>query len=158
MGEAMIVVHIIHDDGFPLCGFGYGKLPRDWPEGHEWIGREGAETSNCAKMPRQGLARANEEEEGEAVSGILLIGPEEQRAIDDAIQRAREKPTARGALLGDWLPISGRPYKSAPGGATWRSGYAAVCKTVYTSSILVVASNHPIDFTKLFHSPSVPSS
>jgi hypothetical protein len=28
-----------------------------------------------------------------------------------------------------------------PGGATWRSGYAAVCKTVYTSSILVVASN-----------------
>jgi hypothetical protein len=27
-----------------------------------------------------------------------------------------------------------------PGGATWRSGYAAVCKTVYTSSILVVAS------------------
>jgi hypothetical protein len=24
--------------------------------------------------------------------------------------------------------------------ATWRSGYAAVCKTVYTSSILVVAS------------------
>jgi hypothetical protein len=49
MGEAMIVVHIIHDDGFPLCGFGYGKLPRDWPEGHEWIGREGAETSNCAR-------------------------------------------------------------------------------------------------------------
>src|SRR5581483_10300634 len=26
--------------------------------------------------------------------------------------------------------------------ATWRSGYAAVCKTVYTSSILVVASTH----------------
>ena len=26
------------------------------------------------------------------------------------------------------------------GTATWRSGYAAVCKTVYTSSILVVAS------------------
>ena len=25
-------------------------------------------------------------------------------------------------------------------GATWRSGYATVCKTVYTSSILVVAS------------------
>jgi hypothetical protein len=25
--------------------------------------------------------------------------------------------------------------------ATWRSGYATVCKTVYTSSILVVASN-----------------
>jgi hypothetical protein len=30
---------------------------------------------------------------------------------------------------------------SAPHGATWRSGYATVCKTVYTSSILVVASN-----------------
>ena len=29
-------------------------------------------------------------------------------------------------------------------GATWRSGYAAVCKTVYTSSILVVASSNKI--------------
>ena len=29
-------------------------------------------------------------------------------------------------------------------GATWRSGYAAVCKTVYTSSILVVASSNRI--------------
>jgi hypothetical protein len=28
----------------------------------------------------------------------------------------------------------------SPNGATWRSGYATVCKTVYTSSILVVAS------------------
>jgi hypothetical protein len=27
-----------------------------------------------------------------------------------------------------------------PDEATWRSGYATVCKTVYTSSILVVAS------------------
>ena len=31
-------------------------------------------------------------------------------------------------------------YEFAPNGATWRSGYATVCKTVYTSSILVVAS------------------
>ena len=28
--------------------------------------------------------------------------------------------------------------------ATWRSGYATVCKTVYTGSIPVVASNLPI--------------
>ena len=33
---------------------------------------------------------------------------------------------------------------SAFNGATWRSGYAAVCKTVYTSSILVVASINQI--------------
>ena len=33
-------------------------------------------------------------------------------------------------------------------GATWRSGYATVCKTVYTSSILVVAS---INVIKYFH-------
>ena len=39
------------------------------------------------------------------------------------------------------LPITGRAYMKRPGGATWRSGYATVCKTVYTSSILVVASN-----------------
>ena len=32
-----------------------------------------------------------------------------------------------------------------PNGATWRSGYATVCKTVYTSSILVVASIHIIN-------------
>jgi hypothetical protein len=41
------------------------------------------------------------------------------------------------------LPIHGRAYMSAPDGATWRSGYATVCKTVYTSSILVVASITP---------------
>ena len=34
----------------------------------------------------------------------------------------------------------GRAYMSSADGATWRSGYATVCKTVYTSSILVVAS------------------
>ena len=30
--------------------------------------------------------------------------------------------------------------------ATWRSGYATVCKTVYTSSILVVASTNDIKY------------
>jgi hypothetical protein len=38
---------------------------------------------------------------------------------------------------------------SAPLGATWRSGYATVCKTVYTSSILVVASTHTINGLRL---------
>ena len=38
------------------------------------------------------------------------------------------------------MPMSDRAYMSSPHGATWRSGYATVCKTVYTSSILVVAS------------------
>jgi hypothetical protein len=33
---------------------------------------------------------------------------------------------------------------SSAHGATWRSGYATVCKTVYTSSILVVASTPDI--------------
>jgi hypothetical protein len=37
--------------------------------------------------------------------------------------------------------MPGRAYMSSPDEATWRSGYATVCKTVYTSSILVVASN-----------------
>ena len=41
------------------------------------------------------------------------------------------------------MPIADRPYKKRPNGATWRSGYATVCKTVYTSSILVVASIFP---------------
>src|SRR3569832_164542 len=40
-----------------------------------------------------------------------------------------------GSCLTHWPPVLIRPN-----GATWRSGYAAVCKTVYTSSILVVAS------------------
>ena len=35
-----------------------------------------------------------------------------------------------------------RLYQAPCFGATWRSGYAAVCKTVYTSSILVVASSN----------------
>src|SRR5204863_4053154 len=49
------------------------------------------------------------------------------------------------------LPILGGPYKSAPDGATWRSGYAAVCKTVYTSSVLVVASIHIIKHLARLH-------
>lgn len=44
-----------------------------------------------------------------------------------------------------WLPIKGGTYMNAHYGATWRSGYATVCKTVYTSSILVVASINMID-------------
>jgi hypothetical protein len=43
--------------------------------------------------------------------------------------------------LSDCISILNRPH-----GATWRSGYATVCKTVYTSSILVVASSLVIDF------------
>ena len=40
-----------------------------------------------------------------------------------------------GQLRKPWI---GATYRR---GATWRSGYATVCKTVYTSSILVVASS-----------------
>jgi hypothetical protein len=39
-----------------------------------------------------------------------------------------------------WLPKLLMLYIDPLYGATWRSGYATVCKTVYTSSILVVAS------------------
>ena len=46
--------------------------------------------------------------------------------------------------LGSEVPSVAYPgegvYECALDGATWRSGYATVCKTVYTSSILVVAS------------------
>ena len=38
------------------------------------------------------------------------------------------------------MPIQGRAYKKRPDGATWRSGYATVCKTVYSGSIPDVAS------------------
>jgi hypothetical protein len=43
------------------------------------------------------------------------------------------------------LPIRGRPYMSSPHGATWRSGYATVCKTVYSGSIPDVASTFEIN-------------
>ena len=45
---------------------------------------------------------------------------------------------------------------SAPDGATWRSGYATVCKTVYTSSILVVASIQPLETSQQLRSQPVP--
>jgi len=32
------VIHIL-DAGLPLCGFTQ-DIPRDWPEGHRWIGRK----------------------------------------------------------------------------------------------------------------------
>ena len=43
------------------------------------------------------------------------------------------------------MPIPGRAYKKRPGGATWRSGYATVCKTVYSGSIPDVASINKIN-------------
>jgi hypothetical protein len=46
------------------------------------------------------------------------------------------------------------PVLIRPDGATWRSGYATVCKTVYTSSILVVASIHIInDLDRSYEKP-----
>jgi hypothetical protein len=42
-----------------------------------------------------------------------------------------------------------------PHGATWRSGYATVCKTVYTSSILVVASINIINLLCLISKKSL---
>jgi hypothetical protein len=42
--------------------------------------------------------------------------------------------------------MSDGAYMSSPDGATWRSGYATVCKTVYTSSILVVASINKFNY------------
>jgi hypothetical protein len=57
------------------------------------------------------------------------------------------------------LPIRGSAYMSSPDGATWRSGYATVCKTVYTSSILVVASIHIINgLGRIYERPQEASS
>src|SRR5712664_3604152 len=54
-----------------------------------------------------------------------------------------------------WLPIRGRPYMSSPHGATWRSGYATVCKTVYSGSIPDVASINIIsDLSRLLEGPN----
>ena len=44
------------------------------------------------------------------------------------------------------MPIAVAAYMSSPDGATWRSGYATVCKTVYTGSIPVVASSPRFQF------------
>ena len=48
------------------------------------------------------------------------------------------------------MPIPALAYMRFAHGATWRSGYATVCKTVYTSSILVVASIYLIDIIDFF--------
>jgi hypothetical protein len=48
------------------------------------------------------------------------------------------------------LPQALMPSNDPAQGATWRSGYATVCKTVYTSSILVVASN-PTSLTSQYY-------
>src|ERR1700686_1819608 len=50
-----------------------------------------------------------------------------------------------------WLPKYLMLYIDPAHGATWRSGYATVCKTVYTSSILVVASIHIINGLRLIY-------
>jgi hypothetical protein len=63
--------------------------------------------------------------------------------VDDAMakalqKRAAEQGSSRVAKEG-WRPPS--PLAISKPWATWRSGYATVCKTVYTGSIPVVASN-----------------
>ena len=58
----------------------------------------------------------------------------------------RKDPDCFGLLTGAaqggrcLVAYPGQGVYDTPDGATWRSGYATVCKTVYTSSILVVAS------------------
>ena len=63
------------------------------------------------------------------------------------VRTTAETGFLRTLELGDegWLPQPLIVCIDPPDGATWRSGYAAVCKTVYTSSILVVASIHIIN-------------
>jgi len=38
-------VHILRH-GYPLCRFSFA-LPKDWPEGHQWVGVEDAEQATC---------------------------------------------------------------------------------------------------------------
>ena len=62
-----------------------------------------------------------------------VTGRRDRRQAEFNIRQSEEPPSV--AYPGEGV------YEFAPW-ATWRSGYATVCKTVYTSSILVVASIH----------------
>lgn len=42
------VVHILHH-GRPLCGAFPGKVPRDWPEGHKWVGLDERHLCSCGE-------------------------------------------------------------------------------------------------------------
>jgi hypothetical protein len=44
--QNILTVHILHH-GLPLCGFSH-ELPRDWPPGHKWVGKDEAELATCA--------------------------------------------------------------------------------------------------------------
>ena len=66
-------------------------------------------------------------------SAVAHQGSQDLASQDDGVG-AMAQPVPR-------LPKCRCFYKTCAGEATWRSGYATVCKTVYTSSILVVASN-----------------
>lgn len=39
-------VHILHE-GQTLCGFGYGLVPKDWPDGHRWASVDEPEFVTC---------------------------------------------------------------------------------------------------------------
>src|SRR6185295_1693285 len=57
-------------------------------------------------------------------------------------------PAPQAGLIRPRLPIPAAAYMRFGHEATWRSGYATVCKTVYTGSIPVVAStpSHSFQF------------
>jgi len=43
-----MIVHLLHE-GRTLCGFGLGKFPGEWPDGHKWTWLHDAENVTCSK-------------------------------------------------------------------------------------------------------------
>ena len=70
------------------------------------------------------------------VAGILLQGPN-ARPCRTVARRESLLYSRPGEARGEWLF---RTQHRRSAGATWRSGYATVCKTVYPGSIPGVAS------------------
>lgn len=48
--KKIVIVHILQH-GNPLCRFRAG-VPRDWPEGHKWVGIEDYSDANCPMCVR----------------------------------------------------------------------------------------------------------
>lgn len=47
LDEEKWTTHILRH-GYPLCAFS-DLVPRDWPEGHRWVGLEDRKDATCAR-------------------------------------------------------------------------------------------------------------
>gem|GEM_PF-5805493 len=127
-------MHLVLSFLFDLNGFVIGDETIVALSGH---------TSESSAIRHNGTARKNRIHKRRKINGNNSVRTEKIQN-----KNVEKQPLHIFAL---------RPRSATPQGgkASWRSGYAADCKSVYTSSILVLASISPLFRWQIFSTPTI---